>query len=85
MVRRRRSFGTVRHLRSKNYQASYVGPDGQRHNAGHTFVVKTEAEAWLANERRYWDQLVADRQLARWESPESRTQADLRVLRRDLP
>lgn len=45
---RRRRFGNVRTLPSKKFQASYTGPDGQRHNAPTTFQTKGDAEAWLS-------------------------------------
>ena len=38
----RRSFGYVRRLPSKRYQASYVGPDLVRHTARDTFAAKVE-------------------------------------------
>lgn len=44
----RRGFGTVRQTPSGNWQASYVGPDNQRHKAPSTFGTKLDAEAWLA-------------------------------------
>ena len=44
----RRQFGKLRRLPSKMWQASYLGPDGQRHNAPTTFQTKGDAEAWLA-------------------------------------
>ena len=44
----RRGFGQVRKLPSGRWQASYVGPDGQRHNAPQTFQAKTDAAGWLA-------------------------------------
>jgi integrase len=47
---KRRSFGHIRQLKSKNYQASYIAPDGARHNAPHTFQTKRDASAWLALE-----------------------------------
>lgn len=47
-----RSFGMLRKLPSKRWQASYTGPDGARHTAPATFVAKMDAEAWLAAERR---------------------------------
>lgn len=46
-----RAFGHVRKLPSGLFQASYVGPDSNRHNAPHTFKTKTEARDWLAVER----------------------------------
>jgi integrase len=41
-------FGTVRRFPSGRYQASYLGPDGQRHNAPKTFRTKADARRWLA-------------------------------------
>jgi integrase len=43
-----RQFGKLRRLPSKMWQASYLGPDGQRHNAPTTFQTKGDAETWLA-------------------------------------
>ncbi len=48
---RRRSFGSIRRLPSKRYQASYVGPDMVRHTAPVTFSAAGDAEAWLNAER----------------------------------
>jgi len=48
----RRGFGHVRRLPSKRLQASYVGPDLQRHSAPHTFETRLDADAWLASEHR---------------------------------
>ena len=58
MTQSKRSFGTIRRLPSKRYQASYVGPDLARHNAPGTFTSKADAEAWVALERRLieWDE-----------------------------
>src|SRR4051794_26866430 len=51
--RNHRAFGWVRKLPSKRYQASYLGPDGQRHlNPSGTFTAKIDAEGWLAREKR---------------------------------
>jgi integrase len=47
-----RGFGHLRKLPSKRYQASYLGPDGQRHTAPATFDTRLDAEAWLAAEHR---------------------------------
>ena len=52
MATRRRSFGAIRRLPSKRYQASYIGPDLARHVAPQTFDARTDAEGWLARERR---------------------------------
>jgi len=47
----RESFGAVRKLPSGRYQASYVGPDGLRHNAPQTFDAIIDARGWLAIQR----------------------------------
>jgi integrase len=54
MTRQRRSWGKIRQLRhgSKRWQASYMGPDLQRHTAPETFSAKMDGEFWLASERR---------------------------------
>ncbi len=52
MAQGKRSFGAIRKLPSKRYQASYIGPDLARHNAPGTFTSKADAEAWVALERR---------------------------------
>lgn len=64
-MRPRRSFGALRKLPSKRWQASYMGPDQERHSASSTFDTRMDAEAWLAAER----QLVDD---DGWLSPEAR-------------
>ena len=48
----KRSFGSVRHLPSGNYQARYTGPDTARHTSPITYTTKMDAEAWLVDERR---------------------------------
>lgn len=50
--RARRSWGKVRRLASGRWQASYVGPDLQRHVGPHSYTAKIDAEAWLVDERR---------------------------------
>jgi len=52
MTRMRRSFGGIRRLPSKRYQASYLGPDLARHVAPETSTAKIDAEGWLALEGR---------------------------------
>ena len=42
-----RRFGNIRRLPSGRYQASYLGPDGQRRNAPDTFERKSDAERAL--------------------------------------
>ena len=66
----RRSFGHLRRLPSKRYQASYVGPDLVRHTAPRTFLAKGDGEAWLNR---------VDRSIGQgdWEPP-SRTAATVR-------
>jgi integrase len=48
----RRQFGHIRKLPSRRWQASYTGPDLNRHTAPFTFETKMDAEAWLVAERR---------------------------------
>jgi integrase len=47
----RRSFGYIRKLPSKKYQASYVKTNGSRVNAPHTFLTRGDASAWLSSEQ----------------------------------
>jgi hypothetical protein len=46
--RPRRSFGKVRKLPSGKFQASYVGPDHERHNAPTTFETNGDANTYLS-------------------------------------
>src|SRR5687768_8548559 len=69
----RRSFGYIRKLPSRRYQASYIGPDLARHTAPDTFEAKLDAEAWLAEERR----IMAS---GSWIGPKRRTAAALAAL-----
>jgi integrase len=62
---RRRTFGTLRGMRSGRVQASYVYDDGKRYYATHTYDNRTDAEGWLANERKLIE-------LGEWLPPESR-------------
>lgn len=50
-ARKRNGWGKVRRLPSGRWQASYVGPDGQRHTAPATFATKTDAGGWLAGQQ----------------------------------
>lgn len=52
----RRGFGRLRKRDSGRWQAGYVGPDGNLHNAPTTFTAKIDAEGWLAAERRLIEQ-----------------------------
>ena len=74
-MRSRRTFGTLRRLPSKRWQASYIGPDDQRHVAPSTFTAKIDAEAWLADERRLTEQ-------PNWSAPDER-RADANQMLRD--
>jgi integrase len=47
----RNGWGAIRKLPSKRFQASYVGPDGERHIAPDTFKTRTEASEFLARKR----------------------------------
>ncbi|TGD85215.1 site-specific integrase [Mycolicibacterium sp. CH28] len=55
MARKRRGFGRLRQLPSGRWQAAYVGPDGKLHTAGKTYAQESDAEGWLASERRKID------------------------------
>jgi integrase len=44
----RRRFGNVRRLPSGKWQASYLGPDGERHTGDVTFPTEVDAERYLA-------------------------------------
>lgn len=43
----RRRFGNVRKRASGRWQASFIGPNGQRQYAPNTFRTKTDADRWL--------------------------------------
>lgn len=51
MTDERRSWGTIKRMRSGRLQASYLGPDQHRHNAAYTFSDRDAASMWLRNER----------------------------------
>lgn len=63
--RTRRAFGHLRQLPSDRFQAKYIGPDLKEYRAPLTFATKTDAEGWLAAERRLID-------LDAWISPDER-------------
>jgi integrase len=69
MAKSRRRFGWRRKLPSGPWQASYLGPDGQRRNAPHTFRTKGDAERWLTL-------VEAELERGQWTDPE-RQQARL--------
>lgn len=52
----KRSFGSLRKLKSGRWQARYIGPDSAEHKASTTFSAKIDAEGWLAAERRLIEQ-----------------------------
>lgn len=54
-ARPKRSFGGLRRLPSKRWQANYTGPDGRVHKAPATFGTRLDAEAWLTDRRREID------------------------------
>ena len=66
------SWGHIRKLPSKRYQASYIGPDMQRHNAPETFSTKLAAQGWLAAERKLVESDA-------WASPAAREEAKARA------
>lgn len=51
MARLKRTFGEAARLPSGRYRARYVGPDGARHSAPHTFQTKGDADGWLTLRR----------------------------------
>lgn len=51
MARSKRTFGEISKLPSGRFRARYVGPDGQRHSAAHTFDTKGDADTYLALRR----------------------------------
>lgn len=55
MARKRRGFGRLRELPSGRWQAGYIGPDAKLHSAPRTYATESDAEGWLASERRKID------------------------------
>lgn len=47
----RRRFGEVSKLPSGKFRARYLGPDGGRHSAPHTFQTRGDADTWLSLRR----------------------------------
>lgn len=45
----RRSFGSIRKARSGRFEVRYTGPDGGKYTAGHSFIRKADASAFLAH------------------------------------
>lgn len=52
VTRAKRDFGTIRKRSNGRFQAYYMGPDQRFHHAPSTFQTRSDAEAWLAAERR---------------------------------
>lgn len=61
-----RAWGKIARMRSGRWQASYLGPDGRRHNGPVTYRTKREAGAWLDAEH-------AAIGAGTWKPPERRT------------
>jgi hypothetical protein len=74
-----RSWGYIVQLpnKSKRFEASYIGPDRQRHYAPMTFTFKVGAEGWLAQERAFMERVAMTGET--WTTPKQRaaqTQAE---------
>lgn len=68
----RNEWGKVKTQPTKtpSYQASYIGVDGRRHYAPHTFASKLRAQSWLESERTYKERCTLSGE--RWKSPAER-------------
>nr|WP_234712799.1 site-specific integrase [Mycolicibacterium komanii]CRL70333.1 phage integrase family protein [Mycolicibacterium komanii] len=68
----RNEWGKIKKQPTKtpSFQASYMGVDGRRHYAPHTFASKTFAQGWLAQERAYKERCTLSGE--RWKSPGER-------------
>ncbi|MCT2250970.1 site-specific integrase [Corynebacterium sanguinis] len=73
--RSRNGWGTIRKTRDR-FTAQYTGPDGARHTPGHSFATRTDAQGWLASERR-----LIDRE--EWTPPKQRAQRAAEDARRE--
>ncbi|MCH8564733.1 site-specific integrase [Nesterenkonia sp. LB17] len=71
---KRRDFGTVRKLPSGKFQATYIGPDHQRHKAHTTFDTKGAATSYLGR-------VKADIDREAWVSPEEKAQREAETQR----
>lgn len=70
MGNQRRAWGKLRRLPSGRWQASYIGPDRQRHTSPTgTYISERDAERWLLEEERLVDQ-------GQWTAPELRAARD---------
>lgn len=65
-TKRRESWGSKRKLPSGRYQASYVGPDGERYPGPQTFDTLGDARSWLNGVKRTID-------AGKWRSPKAIT------------
>lgn len=73
-IKNHRGWGWIRKRGSGRYQASYLGPDGQRHYAPVTFDDKMDAEQWLAKERNLIKDSVLNGET--WRSPAERAEVN---------
>ena len=60
----REDWGSIRALPSGRFQASYIGPDGERHKAPITFTAKSDARAFLSRVR-------TDIERGKWKNPKT--------------
>lgn len=75
----RRTWGKIQTKKNRHYP-SYLGPDGHRYTPGRSYAARTDAELWLAEERRLIE-------LDAWEPPAvraARAQLDHTTLRQWL-
>ncbi|MDR2930623.1 MAG: site-specific integrase [Propionibacteriaceae bacterium] len=75
MTQQRRSFGKIRQLPSKRFQASFIGPDAIRYAASTTYTRKADAERWLADEQRRMEYAEA----GEWVAPMDRAQVKAKL------
>ena len=50
---------------TRKFYAEYTGPDGKRHTAGRSFKTRTDAQGWLAAEKKLID-------VGKWNAPATR-------------
>ncbi|WLP91438.1 site-specific integrase [Gordonia sp. NB41Y] len=85
----RRGWGYIRKLPSGRFRAEYTGPDLQRHAAPTTYSTRTDAEGWLASERRkieldVWEPPRLAKEKARAQSVTVTTYAEKWIAERKL-
>lgn len=61
---KRRGFGALRKLPSGRWQASYIGPDTDRHYSPTTYQTRQDADYWLMDERRELERYGVDAWMA---------------------